>query len=331
MLHALELLPPQLLYVGTVELVLIVLAAHLLTSRRRNGLFRAAVLLLFASIALFFVLNCGYLAVPRPPDARRPDKVFGIGLSRTGTTSLTVALHRLGYSTYHALGHLLRLPLPLPPRAPAHSPNATAASLDAARRAVTIDPYWADAYDAQTDIHPAIVYKALAERYPRARFIYNTRDPDEWARAMTRFMGKHALLWRALDALHFAGLSFVPPADSLFRIAYGEWSLHTTDAWREIYLRHDHEVRHFFRPDGPHAGRMLPISFVRGEGWAQLAPFLGIDVQKALDRDKFAHLGLDARAAASAAAAAFPRADVFDVSAKAQPLWQLQNLVSWFL
>ena len=136
----LELLPPQVLYVGAIELLLIVFAARSLTSKRRGGLFRAAALLLFANVALFFVLDCGYLAVPRPPHARRSDKVFGIGLSRTGTTSLTVALHRIGYSTYHALGHLLRLPLPLPPRAPAHSPNATAASLAAARRAVTIDP-----------------------------------------------------------------------------------------------------------------------------------------------------------------------------------------------
>ena len=67
MMHELELLPPQLLYAGTVEVVLIVLAAHTLKSRRRDSLFRAALLLLFASIALFFVLNCGYLAVPRPP------------------------------------------------------------------------------------------------------------------------------------------------------------------------------------------------------------------------------------------------------------------------
>ena len=55
---------------------------------------------------------------------------------------------------------------------------------------------------------------------------------------------------------------------------------------------------------------MLPISFVRGEGWEKLAPFLGIERP-------------------SPPGVPFPKADVFDVSAKAQPLWQLQNLWSW--
>ena len=71
---------------------------------------------------------------------------------------------------------------------------------------------------------------------------------------------------------------------------------------------HDAAVRHFFREGGPHAGRMLPVSFVRGEGWETLAAFLGL-------RDP--------------PPGRFPKADVFDVSAKAQPLWQLQNLWAW--
>merc|ERR1712113_274620 len=94
-------------------------------------------------------------------------------------------------------------------------------------------------------------------------------------------MGKHAVLFQTLQSVHDVlnscfGASFIPPTDALFRLAYGEWALHTVDDWQEVYLKHDREVREFFREDGPYAGRLLPISFVKGEGWDELAPFLNL-------------------------------------------------------
>ena len=41
---------------------------------------------------------------------------------------------------------------------------------------------------------------------------------------------------------------------------------------------------------GPHAGRMLAVGLVHGEGWAQLGPFLGVDAARQLDRGRFARL-----------------------------------------
>lgn len=278
-------LPPQLWPVLALEAAIVACA---LRSGRR--LFRAGAWLAVGAVLLFAALNCGHLAVPPPPSRRQPHKVFGIGLSRTGTTSLTVALHRAGYSTYHALPHLL-----------------DGAAL--ARGSAKVDGWWADAYDAQTDIHAAVAYEQLAAAYPNAKFVYSTREPVAWARAMRRFMGAHAALFGWLQAAHDAGLSCVPAADALFRLAYGEgWRAHGEAEWERRYAAHDAAVRHFFREGGPQAGRMLPISFVRGEGWETLAPFLGL-------RDP--------------PPGRFPKADVFDVSAKAQPLWQLQNLWAW--
>ncbi len=91
--------------------------------------------------------------------AGRP-KVFGIGLSKTGTTSLAGALTLLGYRTVH-YPPLDRLPELL-----------------------------ADV-DAATDTPVACRFRELDERYPGARFILTVRDRPGWlASARREFAGR---------------------------------------------------------------------------------------------------------------------------------------------
>lgn len=72
-------------------------------------------------------------------------KVFGIGLSRTGTTSLAKALALLGYKSIHARGlHHIEM------------------------------------YEASTDVPVAARYRQLDKRYPNSRFILTVRDMDSW-------------------------------------------------------------------------------------------------------------------------------------------------------
>jgi hypothetical protein len=73
-------------------------------------------------------------------------KVFGIGLSRTGTTSLTRALELLGYRAKHY------------PTAESHF----------------------DEYDALTDTPVTVRWRELDERYPDARFILTVRAMEPW-------------------------------------------------------------------------------------------------------------------------------------------------------
>lgn len=85
----------------------------------------------------------------------RPDtksKLFGIGLSRTGTTSLTVALERLGWHTKHYPN-----PLKILQQAKVH--------------------------DALTDIPVILAYRELAEIYPTAKFILTVRDIRSWLKS----------------------------------------------------------------------------------------------------------------------------------------------------
>lgn len=74
-------------------------------------------------------------------------KVFGIGLSRTGTSSLTFALRILGYNAIHF------------PKDPV---------------------VMAKDHDALTDTTVARDYKKLDKLFPDSKFILTIRDVDSW-------------------------------------------------------------------------------------------------------------------------------------------------------
>jgi len=82
-----------------------------------------------------------------------PFKVFGIGLSRTGTTSLTEALKVLGFRARH-------YPNPAP--------------------LLAGDFSVADRFDALTDTPVAAFFRELDARYTGARFILTVRDTESW-------------------------------------------------------------------------------------------------------------------------------------------------------
>lgn len=72
-------------------------------------------------------------------------KIFGIGLSRTGTTSLAKALAMLGYKAIHArVAHHI------------------------------------EEYEASTDVPVAARYQRLDKQYPNSRFILTVREMDSW-------------------------------------------------------------------------------------------------------------------------------------------------------
>ena len=82
-------------------------------------------------------------------------KVFGLGLSKTGTTSLCKALEILGYKTAHY---------------------------------ITIDKF--HEYDAVGDSPVPILYQRLDREYQGSKFILTTRDKDEWLTSFGRHMNK---------------------------------------------------------------------------------------------------------------------------------------------
>jgi len=101
-------------------------------------------------------------------------KIFGIGLTRTGTTSLTEALKILGYSAVHCPMSYEEI----------------------------------DQHDASTDTPVAARFEFLDLLYPNSKFILTTRDVDSWIESATSLqrsiddplwkLETRSILWKSL-------------------------------------------------------------------------------------------------------------------------------------
>jgi hypothetical protein len=148
------------------------------------GTISLALSLVLALLLIFWVLLLtGAIAVSAHPSRRKQHKpmVFCVGLSRTGTTSITVALHNLGYSSYHMYFPLVRFADWEPGR---DNGNPPALDVEAAKH-----------FDCHSDIAPAIVYRQLADAFPDSKFVLTSRDPERWGLAMASFMSHHKFLF----------------------------------------------------------------------------------------------------------------------------------------
>ena len=96
-------------------------------------------------------------------------KVFGIGLPRTGTSSLSEALTILGYKTRHYPKYIER----------AHE------------------------YDALVDSPVSLYYKELDRDFPGSKFILTIRDADSWLRSCKK--ASRRFRWGSLRPNHKCG------------------------------------------------------------------------------------------------------------------------------
>lgn len=117
-------------------------------------------------------------------------KTFGIGLSRTGTTSLTLALEALGLSVVHFPTTMKQI----------------------------------EEHDAASDTPVAASFQFLDSRFPGSKFIYTVRDLPEWLESCRRFWGKRQKSFFAanpfivnLERHLYGGIDFDPER---FRHAY---------------------------------------------------------------------------------------------------------------
>ena len=87
-------------------------------------------------------------------------KIFGIGLSKTGTTSLYAALDQLGYRS-------------------ATFRHMRESGLDRWFEGDFSEDYLAN-WDAVTDNPISAFYPQLDEQYPGSKFVLTVRDPEAW-------------------------------------------------------------------------------------------------------------------------------------------------------
>jgi hypothetical protein len=166
-------------------------------------------------------------------------RIFGIGLSRTGTVSLTRALTRLGIEARHY------------PNDP-----CTQEELKHGRYSLSI----LSEVQALLDIPVSPYYAQFDPLYAEAKFILTTRPEESWLVSMEN----HFTLYveRRREAFD----------DYVHACVYG--ALHfSPERFRFVKRLHEEHVRDYFsdRPD-----KLLVFDVFRGDSWPELCRFLDL-------------------------------------------------------
>lgn len=172
-------------------------------------------------------------------------KLFGVGLHRTGTKSLSSALEILGLRVIHY------------PDDPCteHELKNGCAELSVLRD-----------YDALTDLPAAAFYRELDKAYPGSKFILTVRKTNPWIQSVSRHLAE-------VDSIGW------PPEkqrydEFLLQRIYG-CARFDPKNFEKCLNSHAQEVDKYFsnRPND-----FLKLSICDGEGWEHLCRFLKVPV-----------------------------------------------------
>ena len=167
-------------------------------------------------------------------------RIFGVGLIKTGTSSLRCALEVLGYRALHG--------------GPLEVMRTVQRAIDEGEPMLShLDPD----YDAFADVFGVTYYFYLADaQYPGSKFILTVRDLDDWVDSRRRHVLKNQEMRQAGE----------------YR---GDLLEVDVDNWVTEYRRHEAVVRGYSarRPDD-----LLVYDVTGGDGWEPLCEFLGREV-----------------------------------------------------
>lgn len=173
-------------------------------------------------------------------------KLFGIGLSKTGTTSLATALRLLGYRTIHY------------PQDP-----VTARQLMTGDFRLRI----LEDHDAALDTPIVPFYRDLDRAYPGSKFILTIRRKEDWLRSVESWWQQQPIWWDEETARCY------------FRAAvYGCIHFHR-ERFSDVYDTHLENVQQYFRN---RSHDLLILDICGGQGWDELCSFLDRPVPEAL-------------------------------------------------
>jgi len=171
----------------------------------------------------------------------KPTKIVGIGLPKTGTTTLGYCFRRFGFKHRTYDMHL---------------------ALQVKRN--QLDPVLKEAekYEAFEDWPWFSIYRELDQRFPNSKFILTLRkDTDTY---VTSLKGHHER-----EGIRKPG--FVKPYwwDEVFGVELSQWNYQRS---AQRYERHNQEVLEYF------ADRinkdLLVVCWEKGDGWTELSRFL---------------------------------------------------------
>ncbi len=181
------------------------------------------------------------------------NKIFCIGLNKTGTSSLHQAFLNIGLNSIHfapeGLSSMSDLVM-------ANSQiNKSIELAQAESRSLLSDEL--EEYDAFSDIGAIIkFFRQLDQQYPNSKFVLTTREEDAWLDSRRRHVLRNRLN-KEKGCYKGAFLEIEP------------------EKWRETRNKHFERFTKYFlnRPND-----LLVINICGGEGYEKLCPFLGLPV-----------------------------------------------------
>jgi hypothetical protein len=177
-----------------------------------------------------------------------PTRIFGIGMQRTGTTSLGEAFEILGFDSWHFNnGNDARL---------------IWEETNHAGKSRTLERWY-----ALCDNPMPLLYRQLDRSYPGAKFILTIRGEAAWLDSVRR-------LWSPDDNPHRWTWDVYPISNRLHAALYGREDFDAT-IFAERYRRHNAEVREYFKG---RSGDLLVMDMDAAAGWPELCGFLGLPI-----------------------------------------------------
>ncbi len=173
-----------------------------------------------------------------------PTRIFGIGMHKTGTTSLDAAFKVLGFNSEHWNTALW-------------ARKVWDEMLSG--RSATVESHY-----AFSDLPFTLLYKELDQAYPGSKFILTIRPEDAWLRSVRDHWDPNLNPWRK-------DWDIAPFTHVIHQKLYGRKTF-DADVFLERYRRHNAEVMEYFK-DRP--GDLLVIHVRHGEmEWGPLCEFL---------------------------------------------------------
>ncbi|GHE02827.1 sulfotransferase family protein [Streptomyces alanosinicus] len=173
--------------------------------------------------------------------------MFGLGLSRTGTRSLTRALRTLGLDVRHY--------------------PADRGTWDTLMRGDARFPVL-DHCDGIADITCVPYYEELDQAWAGSKYILTVRDEESWLRSCQFHWA------RPVESKRGKGQEY-PELQRFLRAAVYACLEFDEDRFRRVYRRHVDSVRRYF---ADREEDLLVLDIAAGEGYERLAPFLGLPI-----------------------------------------------------
>ncbi|WP_298420959.1 sulfotransferase family protein [uncultured Kordia sp.] len=166
------------------------------------------------------------------------EKIFVIGFHKTGTSSLGKALQMLGYRVCGAFPSIDHTDIEF---------------LNNKKEVLNTIESIFDTYDAFQDTPWFWFYKELHERYPNAKFILSSRNPQKWMRSVSNHFGGNPN-WK------FHSWIYNGNGDPIGN----------EDLYIETFKMHNAEVKAFFEGNP----NFLEMNLADGDNWNKLCSFL---------------------------------------------------------